>query len=310
LLDDALKRPGEIVFGCNKGALNHMAGVSIEGIRPGAAFNYVQIGGGAANFDQIKGGHVAVSVFGASEYVSFKDDLRPLAYTGSSRHPSIPDVSTLKELGHDLTFSIGSWWFAPKSTPQQAIDGMANALEQAMNDPKVQEQLINRAYDASFFRGDEFTSRLNSNWQQVQAIATKMNVGVGSFVVPSLIIGTTCLLIFMVIISHLREKRQQRIDGENFAEFAADNETASFIPRPWLAVGYLAMIIVYTILLALRVSSFAVLSSVFVFLGIALLLRFNKTQFWVALALALIMGFGCEYLFTEIFTLDLPTGAA
>jgi hypothetical protein len=187
---------------------------------------------------------------------------------------------------------------------------MAKALEQAMNDPEVQEQLVNRAYDASFFRGDEFKSRLDSNWQQVQEIAPKMNVGVGSFVVPSLIIGTTCLLIFMVIISHLREKRQQRIDAENNTELETDSEVASFIPRPGLSFGYLTMTIVYTILLALRVSSFAVLSTVFVFLGIVVLFQFDKKQFWVALALALLMGFGCEYLFTEIFTLDLPTGAA
>ena len=215
----------------------------------------------------------------------------------------------MKELGHDLTFSIGSWWFAPKATPQVAIDGMANALEQAMNDPEVQEQLVNRAYDASFFRGDEFKSRLDSNWQQVQEIAPKMNVGVGSFVVPSLIIGTTCLLIFMVIVSHLQEKRQQRIDAENNTELDAVVKLPPlFLARP--AFGYLAMTIVYTILLALRVSSFAVLSTVFVFLGIVVLFQFDKKHFWVALVLALLIGFGCEYLFTEIFTLDLPTGAA
>ncbi|GAB5375535.1 MAG: hypothetical protein AcusKO_19970 [Acuticoccus sp.] len=49
-----------------------------------------------------------------------------------SRH--LPDIPTMKELGYDMDYCIESWWFAPKGTPQEAIDGMAAALEKARHD--------------------------------------------------------------------------------------------------------------------------------------------------------------------------------
>ena len=47
------------------------------------------------------------------------------------KHEKLPDMATLKELGRDMEFCIDSWWFAPKGTPAEAIDGMASALEAA-----------------------------------------------------------------------------------------------------------------------------------------------------------------------------------
>ena len=162
---------------------------------------------------------------------------------------------------------------------------------------------MNRAYEASYFRVKiQITQRKRNS----SAIA-KNECGLGSFVIPSLIIGTTAVLV--VVIIQLAGAPSQ--ENEAKVLLAKDDEnTVAFIPRPWLAVGYLAMTAVYTILLELRAGSFAVLTTIFVFLGITLMLQNDKKGLWFALILALIVGFGCEYVFTEIFTLDLPTRGA
>jgi hypothetical protein len=75
-----------------------------------------------------------------------------------------------------------------------------------------------------------------------------------------------------------------------------------------LALATLGFTVVYVIAMAFRFGSFAIITSVYLLLTIAVLSRFNKKALIIGLAIALIMGFGCQYLFTEIFVIDLPTG--
>jgi hypothetical protein len=64
----------------------------------------------------------------------------------------------------------------------------------------------------------------------------------------------------------------------------------------------------YVAVLAARISSFALATSVFLLLTIGGLNRFDRKGLLVTLVIALAMGFGCQYLFTEVFVIDLPTG--
>lgn len=175
LLEAARAKPASIIFGCNLGALNHMAGVILSEAKPGASFNFVQIGGGSANFAALAGEHIEATVLSTSEFISFRSKgLRALGYTGPERHAAIPEVPTLKELGIDRTFTIGSWWFAPKGTPQAAIDGFADALQKAMQTDYVKGQCNSRAMAETFISGADLQARLATEWAEVEILATKM----------------------------------------------------------------------------------------------------------------------------------------
>jgi len=174
LLRDAKANPDSIIFGCNLGALNHMGGVTIQDTEPGAAFRFVQIGGGTANFTALVGKQTQTTCLSAAEFISFRvKGLRGLAYLATERHPMIPDVPTARELGRDAIFGVGSWWFAPKGTPQEAVDGLANVLEKAMKTAYVQEQLQQKAFAPSFLKGDAFKKELDEEWQRTQPVALK-----------------------------------------------------------------------------------------------------------------------------------------
>jgi tripartite-type tricarboxylate transporter receptor subunit TctC len=172
LLKDAKANPDSIIFGCNLGALNHMAGVTLLNTEPGASFRFVQIGGGTANFTALVGKQTKTTVLSAAEFINFRvKGLRGLGYMANERHPMISDVPTTIELGRKAIFGVGSWWFAPKGTPKEAVAGLANVLEKAMKTRYVKEQLEKKAFAPSFLKGAAFEKELDEEWERTRPVA-------------------------------------------------------------------------------------------------------------------------------------------
>ena len=175
-LDDLVKaakaKPSTILFGVNIGALNHLGGGFLEQAT-GANFRFVQIGGGSLNYAALKGSQTQTTMLSSSEYSNFKaGGMRSLAFTGPTRLDSEPNVPTTKELGLGYEFCINNYWFAPKGTPKTAIDGMANALEQAMKSPALRKvQIEERASTVEFLKGDAFKKNLDETFKGIESIA-------------------------------------------------------------------------------------------------------------------------------------------
>ena len=180
LLTKAKDEPDTLIFGANLGAINHMAGIMLQNANPGAKFRFVQIGGGTANFTALTGAQTNATVLSGAEVVNFtlgpdgkpnpESQIKPLAYTGSKRHPKL-DLPTVKELGYDVEFCISSWWFAPKGTPKEAIDGFANALEQASKTARVQEFYETKLFANVFLKGETLQQSLDSTWERILPVA-------------------------------------------------------------------------------------------------------------------------------------------
>ena len=174
LLKAAKDKPDSIIFGANLGALNHMAGLTLQGSSPGSAFRFVQIGGGAKNFAALKGGHTTVTHFGAPVYNKFRTGgIKGLAILAEERHPLLPDLPTARELGYDAIFQIANFWFAPKGTPQYAIDYFANALEKALETDAVKKSIKNDFSTSSFLKGQAFKDKLKADYDKIRPIAQR-----------------------------------------------------------------------------------------------------------------------------------------
>lgn len=181
LLTKAKDEPDTLIFGANLGAINHMAGIMLQNSNPGAQFRFVQIGGGTANFTALTGAQTNTTVLSGAEVVNFtlnpdgtpnpESQIKPLAYTGAERHPELPDLPTVKELGYDVEFCISSWWFAPKGTPQEAVDGFANALEQASQTERVKEFYQQKLFADVFLKGEELQQALDATWERILPVA-------------------------------------------------------------------------------------------------------------------------------------------
>ncbi|MCP5152541.1 MAG: tripartite tricarboxylate transporter substrate binding protein [Ectothiorhodospiraceae bacterium] len=174
LLADAKARPDAIIHGANLGAVNHMAGLMVEGASPGSKFRFVQIGGGAANFKALKGGHTQVAHITLAEYSSFRaGGVKALAYLTGERHPDVPDLPTAKELGYDLDFCLQNWWFAPKGTPRDRIDRIAAVLEKAMQSDYVKQIMRERMNAPTFLGPDALAAKLTKDYAMIAPIAQK-----------------------------------------------------------------------------------------------------------------------------------------
>lgn len=81
-------------------------------------------------------------------------------------------------------------------------------------------------------------------------------------------------------------------------------------PEPDLEPGAAALILgltaLYVLALQVRLLDFAPMTAVFLFTGIGLLVRFERRLLpWVGVV-AVVTGYGCQYVFTRVFVVDLP----
>ena len=119
----------------------------------------------------------------------------------------------------------------------------------------------------------------------------------GSAPIPRAVAGLIILLCLVVMVQALRRLAR----GET-----ATSET-EFPLRYLDAIGIVVVTLIYILGLALELTSFAILTTVFLTFTIGFLTRFRRRALVVALVIGLVMGFGCEYLFTQVFVVDLPT---
>jgi Tripartite tricarboxylate transporter TctB family len=76
--------------------------------------------------------------------------------------------------------------------------------------------------------------------------------------------------------------------------------------RPLDAAAVIALTVLYVLAMALRLVDFGALTALFLMVTIGVLVRFERRLLPLIVGLALVTGFGCQYVFTRIFVVDLP----
>jgi len=117
----------------------------------------------------------------------------------------------------------------------------------------------------------------------------------GSAPVPQATGGLIILLSVIVITSAIRQPHGT--DDPN-AEEAPD--------EPVSALLLAAATLLYVLMLHFRVIGFGTLTAVFLFMVISALERFRPRALVGAAIIGVLFGYGIEYLFTQVFVVDLP----
>lgn len=119
--------------------------------KTGAPMTHVPYRGGAPATAAVISGEVQLVFTNMSDAVGQIDGgkVRALAVTTSKRSSAAPKVPTLIEEGVP-NFHTESWngLFAPKGTPKEIVDKMAQAVAEMMKDPSVHQQMANFGSDA------------------------------------------------------------------------------------------------------------------------------------------------------------------
>ena len=175
LLDVAKDKPDSIIFGVNLGALNHMAGLTLQEASPGSKFRFVHTGAGNAVFAALKGGHNQVGIFWAGVYAKFKPGgVKGLAIMAEDGHPDLPELPTAKQLGFDTNFCIQNWWLAPKGTPKDVTDHLATTLEKALEIDEAKQYMKTGFQTPSFLRGEASVEHMDAVWEDIEPLAAQL----------------------------------------------------------------------------------------------------------------------------------------
>lgn len=170
LVRQAAESPRSINAAVNIGAVSHFAAAAFADAAD-IELNMANIGGGGPSFAALLGGHVDMAVFALAGFSQFQQSgARGLAMLDDERHPDLPDLPTARELGYDSRMCVDHWWFAPAGTPQDRVDILADAIEQAMALPEIQDWFNDRMNLPVFRRGEALREALEAEYALLRRI--------------------------------------------------------------------------------------------------------------------------------------------
>ena len=143
LINASKQKPGAIPYGSsgNYGTM-HVPMEMLTGAA-GTKMLHVPFTGAGPAVVALLGGQVEALSTGPSSVMGHirSGKVRVLATWGESRHPALPDVPTLKELGYDATFSQWTGLFVPAGTPDAVVAKLREAARAAVADATFQGAL-------------------------------------------------------------------------------------------------------------------------------------------------------------------------
>ncbi len=159
LLGEAKKRPNEIVYASSGpyGA-SHVPTEMLLHAAGGLKMRHLPTTGGGPATTAVLGNHAAfwMSTTGPAAPHIKSGKFRALAVSGATRHPSYPDVPTLRELGYDVEYYLWIGLFAPKNTPPAAMTVLRDGVRKAMQDPEFKSAMDKIQVPPAYQDADEF----------------------------------------------------------------------------------------------------------------------------------------------------------
>ncbi len=176
LVDDARKRPGEIIF--TSSGLYGTAHVPMEMFMQAAGIRmrHLPTTGGGPMMNAMLGGHaqaVMTPVSLAAAHVK-SGTLRLLAHTGTGPVPAYPSVPSFKSLGYDIEYAAWAGLVAPKSTPPHVIKILRDAVRQAVKEPEVVNSHAKLDTPVAYQDADEFNAWWEKDAAKLAAVVQKI----------------------------------------------------------------------------------------------------------------------------------------
>ncbi len=136
LVDAARKAPGAVPYGSSGNYGTMHVPMEMLTASSGVKMLHVPFTGAGPAVVALLGGQVDALSTGPSTVMGHVKGgkLRVLATWGEARHPALPDVPTLKELGYDAQFSQWTGLFVPAGTPEAVVARLREAAKAAVAD--------------------------------------------------------------------------------------------------------------------------------------------------------------------------------
>jgi tripartite-type tricarboxylate transporter receptor subunit TctC len=159
LVDDARKRPNEIIFSSSGlyGA-SHVPTVLFAKAAGGLQFRHLPTPGGGPAVTAVLGNNaqffMSPTAIALGQIKAGK--VRPLAVSGPQRSRSLPEIPTFAEQGYDLEYYFWVGLFAPKATPARIIAELRDAVNKAAHGAQFNTALTNLGQELAYMDQPEF----------------------------------------------------------------------------------------------------------------------------------------------------------
>src|SRR5687767_6752394 len=169
LAADAKARPGQITVGATLASTSHFFPALIEKAS-GVKFKYVSYEGLAPRMNAILGGHVDLTDSNLTQKGKVEaGQLKFIGIATEKRHPEMPSVPTLKELGVNVVYDVSRGVMAPKGTPADVITKLGSSCAAAAKEPEFAQAMKLQGTDvryldrAAYSKWLKETDNLNRN---------------------------------------------------------------------------------------------------------------------------------------------------
>ena len=170
-VDDAKASPNKLIFSSSGlyGALHLPTALMMKAA--GIQLRHLPTAGGGPALTAVLGNNaqaLVTSVAAANAQIK-AGKLRALACFSPKRAGSLPDVPTLKELGHDVEFSIWCGLFAPKGTPDAVITRLREETKKAVATEQFKTAIANVGDVVAHMDQPEFRTFWDADARRVEA---------------------------------------------------------------------------------------------------------------------------------------------
>jgi tripartite-type tricarboxylate transporter receptor subunit TctC len=160
-IDDAKKRPEAIIY--SSGGLygaTHLPVAIFEKATGIPKLRHLPTNGGGPAINALLGNNAQASAQSTSATLQHikAGKLRALASFGGKRSKVLPDVPTLKELGHDVEYYLWVGLFAPKGTPAGAITVLTAAIDKAADSAQFRTIVNNIGQEYAYLNAKDFAA--------------------------------------------------------------------------------------------------------------------------------------------------------
>ena len=150
LAADAKARPGQITVGATLASTSHFFPALIEKAT-GVKFKYVSYEGLAPRMNAILGGHVDLTDSNLTQKGKVEaGQLKFIGIATEKRHPEMPSVPTLKELGVNVVYDVSRGIMAPKGTPADVIAKVGSSCGAAAKEPEFAQAMKLQGTDVRY----------------------------------------------------------------------------------------------------------------------------------------------------------------
>ena len=175
-IEDARKRPGAINYGSSGNYGTMHVPMEILAQTAGIKLTHIPFTGAGPAVVAMLGGQIdALSTGPATVLQHVKaGKIRVLGHWGNGALASLPDVSSLKDLGFNAEYAQWSGLFIPSGTPEPIAQRLRAAAKMAAQDAKVRDVIQNTGSPVLYLDSPEFEKYVQADAKRMTDVVKKI----------------------------------------------------------------------------------------------------------------------------------------